>query len=209
MKLFRALQTVALTLGLVVSHLANAAIVPSTAITYVSTPQAGGSVEFKYSIDTTGLATTFDQLTLYFDRGLYESVMIIGVPSAWNAIVVQRDLFLESDGFFDALFARTYTAGDPLIDMFTLQVQLVSGMSESEQRFELLTSDTFTVVAEGFTTRATPVPEPSSLALVLAAWLAAIGTARATAKKSRRVVASATRLCSVDQAGHRAPGEAA
>ena len=209
MKLFRAFQTVALTLGLVVSHLANAAIVPSTAITFVSTPQVDGSVEFKYSIDTTGFDIPFDQLTLYFDRGLYASVSIIDVPTAWDAIVVQRDLVLESDGFFDALFAKTYTATEPLIDMFTLQVQLVSGMSESEQRFELLTSDPLTVVAEGFTTRATPVPEPSSLALVLAAWLAAIGTARAAAKKSRRVVASATRLCSVDQAGHRAPGEAA
>ncbi len=209
MKLFRAVQTVALTLGLVVAHLANAAIMPSTAITYVSTQLGGDAVEYKYTINTAGLETPFDQLTLYFNRDLTESVSIFDMPTAWDAIVVPRDLDLESDGFFDVLFAQTYDKDVPLIDRFTLRVQLVSGMPEREQYFNLLTSATTTVVAEGFTTRGTPVPEPSSLALVLAAWLAAIGTARAAAKRSRREVASATRLCNVDQAGHCAPGAAA
>lgn len=187
MKLFHPVKTLALALGIALSQGAGAAILTSTAITYVSTAQGGGVFEHRYTIDTTGLDTTFDQLSLFFDENQYASISIQQAPTAWDAIVVEGDPFLASDAFFDAIFGQTYDINTPLIDTFTLQVTPAPGMPQRDQYFQLLQSDSTTVVAQGFTSRVTtvPVPEPASLALVLVASLAA-AAARRSGKPTRR-----------------------
>ncbi len=180
MKLLHAAQTLALALGLAVSQLANAAILPSTAITYVSNALGGDVFEHRYTIDTTGLDAAFDQLTLYFNVNQYASVSILQAPALWGTIVVERDEFLGSDAYFDALFAQAYDKNTPLIDTFTLQVTRFPNMPQRDQYFQLLWSDTISVVAEGFTSRVAPVPEPASMALVLAAALAAAASRRSS-----------------------------
>ena len=132
---------------------------------------------WEYSYRVSGVTFTANQgFTIFFDRTLFSQLQ--NPPSFVNAdfdlLVVQPDLALMSNGFYDALALRNAPSlADPFKERF---VWLGPGTPGS-QPFTVYNTD-FSTISQGQTIG---VPEPSSLALLFAA-------ANLLARRARKVV---------------------
>ena len=121
--------------------------------------------------------------SIFFDNLLYSDLTLEAPPPPppgdWDAIVVQPEppSGLDSDGFYDALAL----VSDPTLTGRFLVSFLWSGDgAPGAQRFEIyqLEQDFPRIIEKGQTT---PVPEPSTLLLVVTG----VGLARVLRKRSR------------------------
>ena len=130
--------------------------------------------EYRYQV--TGLTLTVGQgFTIFFDLGLY-TLLQSPPPFAnadFNLLVAQPDLALNSNGFYDALASRNNPS---FADPFTLRFVWLgtAGSTPGAQPYTVYNAD-FTTKSQGQTTN---VPEPSAMALLLAAFGAFVSRKR-------------------------------
>lgn len=103
--------------------------------------------------------------TITFDRTLFTQLQSPPplINSDWEALTLQPDLALSSDGFYDALALR---AAPSLVDDFTLSVVWLGAGTPGAQPFVIYDSS-FAPIAQGQT-----VPEPGISILIVAGFVA-------------------------------------
>lgn len=147
-------------------------------ITYQLTSLGTNSWRYDYALTNNGLSPIFE-FAVFFDYASFSSLALGPTPAAWDAIIVQPDVSLLSDGFLDSLsMASGLAPGDTLSG---LSVTFIStGATPGTQWFTVVDPNTFETLESGMTTAAmtTPVPEPSSLVLLAAGLAALISTLR-------------------------------
>ena len=136
--------------------------------------------EYRYTVSDLTL-TAGQGFTIFFDFHLYKLLQI--PPPFLNAdfdlLVVERDLALSSNGFYDAQALRNAPS---LADPFRVQFVWLGTGTPGAQPYTVHDTD-FSTLSQGQTTN---VPEPTSLALLLAA-------ATLLARQSRAGASPATR----------------
>ena len=144
---------------------------------------------WEYSYQVSGLTLTAGQgFTIFFDFTRF--TLLQSPPPLVNAdfdpLVVQPDLNLSSNGFYDAQALRNNPS---FADPFKLRFVWLgtAGTSPDAQPYTVYNAD-FSTQSQGQTTS---VPEPSALALALfASWLAAPATRRPARGRSHKPLAS-------------------
>ena len=120
---------------------------------------------WEYSYRVSDVTFTANQgFTIFFDRTLYSQLQ--NPPTFVNAdfdlLVVQPDLALMSNGFYDALALRNAPS---LADPFRVKFVWLGPGTPGSQPFTIYNTD-FSTISQGQTIG---VPEPSTLSLLLAA----------------------------------------
>ena len=118
--------------------------------------------------------------TIVFDRTLFSQLQSPPpfVNADWDAISLQPDLLLGSDGFYDALALRNAPS---LADPFKVKVVWLGTGVPASQPFAIYDTN-FQPLVQGQTTS---VPEPGALALLLAAQGATVICNRRPERRSR------------------------
>jgi hypothetical protein len=116
----------------------------------------------------------FQEFSIYFDRLRYSNLSVEGAPADWDAIVLQPDASLQSDGIFDALALDGGLSQAQTITGFRVSFDLADGLAPAAQRFEVFDPLTFSVLESGRTLplNGPAVPEPDTLLLCLGGLLA-------------------------------------
>lgn len=151
--------------ALIVSAGAQASI-----ITYDVTDLGGGAWRYDYTVTNDTLAVPIEQITIYFELGLYTNLRNATAPANWEPLAVDPDSLLPDDGFFDALvldLVASVAPGDTLSGFSVEFDYLPDDLTPGSQLFELLIAP-LTVVDVGFTRLATAVAvsEPGSAPLL-------------------------------------------
>ena len=118
---------------------------------------------WEYSYQVSGLTLTAGQgFTIFSDVNLYALLQSLPpfVNADWDAITVQPDLALHSNGFYDALALRDSPS---FADPFKLRFVWLGTGTPGAQPFTVYNAD-FSTQIQGQTSS---VPEPSALALLL------------------------------------------
>lgn len=153
----------------------------ATTLHYSVSPLKDDIWRYDYTIANIDLPTEFDELTVYFDVGVYESLTYQIAPSGWEPIVIQPETELLSDGFYDALSLVGAPADATPIFGFSVSFVYKGVGTPGAQPFELINSSNFSVIQRGTTQLLGPivrVPEPSTLTLLLSGLLSAACTFR-------------------------------
>ncbi len=104
--------------------------------------------------------------SIYFDSQLYSNLQdpAPSVNTNWDILTFQPDNSLPTAGVYDAL---SLTNGASLADPFVVSFNWLGNGTPGAQAFDIY-DNTFNAVASGFTS---PVPEPSSILLMLSGLL--------------------------------------
>jgi len=152
-----------------------AAAEAQVSITYQATNLADttpGQDLWNYSYNVSGFSFAQSQgFTVFFDQNLYTLLQSPPptVSSDWNAITVQPDLALSSNGFYDAQATR----GSPsLSDPFSVNFVWLGTGIPGAQPFTVYDANFSTLVAGN---TASPVPEPASTVLLFSTLLVVCG----------------------------------
>jgi hypothetical protein len=152
---------ISLLVGAWVALFAN--IASAALIQFGATDLGGERWRYDYVVDNDG-NTPIDELTIFFDLGLYANVAVASAPPGWDAIVVQPDPDLPDDGFFDALaLGQGITAGAGLAG-FSASFDWLGTGTPGEQRYDIVDPQTFATMESGTTTNIVPVPATAMLA---------------------------------------------
>jgi hypothetical protein len=144
-------------------------------ITYDVAQETGNSWVYSYEVTNDG-SEPIEEFTIWFDLDLYSNLSLVSTAGGWDPLVVQRDLALPHDGFFDAL-ADIGAALAPGLSLggFSVRFDFLGLGTPGSQAFDILSTDPFGVIESGVTRpRVVPVSEP----MILVLWmLAALGVA--------------------------------
>lgn len=158
----------------------------ATQINYSAEPIAGSDFRYHYTVTNDSLGLNIDEFTIYFDRNLYNNLVVEASPTDWDPLMVQPDLGIPSDGFFDTLALVAGIAPGDSLGGFTVSFSYLGQGTPGSQPFEILDAN-FTAVDSGVTAlppnNSNSVPEPHGLAL-LAAGMAGLW-ARCSTRKGR------------------------
>lgn len=156
----------------IVMLLAWASMLPASAsITYTVAPQ--GNDVYTYSYDVINeWAATVDEFSIFFDPVLFADLQLASSPMGWDALVIQPDRLLPSDGYVDLLaLSSGLGTGESLTGLsvtFTFLGQGVPGA----QAYHIVDPVTFEIRISGRTENLsappTTVDAPTSAALLLA-----------------------------------------
>ncbi len=125
---------------------------------------------WEYSYQVTGLTLTAGQgFSIFFDLNLYTLLQNPPpfVNTDFDLLVAQPDLALHSNGFYDA---QALVNNPSFADPFKLRFVWLGTRTPGSQPYTVYNAD-FSTQSQGQTTN---IPEPSALALLLAAQGAAI-----------------------------------
>jgi hypothetical protein len=164
--------------------LLSAGVVPvqATVISYEVASLGGNTFEYRYAVSNDTLATDVEEISIFFDADLFENLRVPVARPGWDALVIQPDLALPDDGFYDALALGVGIAPGGSLDGFVVWADFLGGGSPGSQRFEILDPFDFSVLDSGVTSRV-PVggaPEPAT------PWSAAVGFLGMTLLARRR-----------------------
>ena len=167
------------------------ALIQSTAvhaqrIEFDARPLAGNVWQLDYTLINTSPSLIFDEVTVYFEFGRFELISAVANPVGWDPLVIQPELSIPADGFYDVLSLTGPVAFGSTTTGFSITVSFLDAGAPGSQRFELVNSTDFSVVQSGFTVQATAVPEPASLGLAVVG-LTIIGAALRGANKTTNV----------------------
>jgi len=159
----------------------------ATEITFSTESISGVDWRYNYTVANNTLGVAVDEFTIYFDRNLYTNLVLEASPLNWDSLVVQPDLGIPSDGFFDSFaFASGIASGNSLAGFKVTFTYLGLG-APGAQPFEIVDAS-FNTLDTGITTApATPVPEPASY-LLMTAGLAALRLAKSKRSQMRPFV---------------------
>lgn len=111
-------------------------------------------------------AAGINEFTVYFSELLFSNLSIINSPSAWDSLVVQPDLFLNSAGFFDSFNPTALALGNSQSG-FTVGFTFLGQGAPGALSFDALDAD-FNLLSSGATSNAPArVSEPSAFLLMI------------------------------------------
>lgn len=129
---------------------------------------AGTQWESEYTIYGEDGDPPIREFTIFFDVGNYSNLQLLGAPVNWDGIVVDPDIALPAEGFFDALALVEAVNPGAILGGFKLGFDYSGPGAPGRQYFEIIDPETFSTLASGFTERETSgsVPEPGTLLLM-------------------------------------------
>lgn len=151
-----------------VSALLFAPLSHATLIAYSVENIAGSTWRYDYSVTNDTLGADLTEFTIFFERDLYSNLSVAASPAGWDALVIQPDLGLPDDGFFDALGLSGGIAAGGTVSGFSVLFDWLGSSTPSAQLWNVVDSLTFETLETGQTSSDSPVsvPEPGSLALM-------------------------------------------
>jgi hypothetical protein len=140
-----------------------------TTIDYSTSDLGGGVWQYQYSVLNDTLTAPLQELTIYFDYGLYSNVAIPTPKVGWDEITADPALVLGSPqpGFYDAL---SLGGGIPVGGSesgFTVTFDWLGSGVPGSQYFEIPDTSDYSVLLDSGQTTAAAVPEPSVLLLLV------------------------------------------
>jgi hypothetical protein len=135
-------------------------------ITYDVSQESGDSWVYSYEVTNDGSAP-IEEFTIWFDLDLYSNLSLVSTATSWDPLIIERDLALPHDGFFDAL-ADIGSALAPGLSLggFSVRFDFLGAGRPGSQAFDILSVDPFGVIESGFTRpRVVAVSEPTILVL--------------------------------------------
>jgi len=172
-RLFQALIIVLLVVGV-------SATVSATTILYDVRDLGSGKFEYEYSVTNDTLAVDIEEFTIFFDMVLYSNLSLTLTPTGWDPLVIQPDIALPADGFYDALALVSRISPGDTLGGFGVSFDWLGTGTPWSQLFEVVDPTTFETLDSGATI---PVPEPLSI-LLLASGLGGL----AIVKGRRRIL---------------------
>ena len=76
-------------------------------ISYTASNSSGNNWVYQYTVSNPAPSDLIAEFTIWFDQSQYSNLSVISSPATWDSIVIQRDLSIPADGFFDALALGT------------------------------------------------------------------------------------------------------
>ena len=149
---------------------ASAAIITANLIN-----TSGSSWQAEYTVENDTLKSDIEEFTIWFDVGLYENISIVSTPADWSPLVVQPDASIPDGGFYDASISGAGISSGSDLGGFTVEFDWIGGSASMSQFYEIIDPSTFDTLEFGYTdtviettsSTASPIPEPSSIALFL------------------------------------------
>ena len=137
----------------------------STQINYTSTDIGSGRWQYTYDVTNINLTENIKEFSIWFDYGLYSNLSI-ETPNpfavAWDEIIVQPELILKDDGYYDALALNTGISQSQTINGFAVSFDwLGDGVMPGPQFYEIIDPTTYETIDSGWT-----IPEPATLLLL-------------------------------------------
>lgn len=169
------LRRTALYIGAVLAPLSMA---HAGVVDFTTTSLGGNLWRYDYTINNETPSIGFDELTVYFDVNDYELLSSPVAPDGWDPLIIQPDPGIPADGFYDVLKLDGLLGQGVSVSGFSVSFAYLVDGTPGAQSFDLLDSSDFSVVYAGTTTVLSAVPEPASLALMLAGLVGIYGTRR-------------------------------
>ena len=147
----------------------------SPVISYATSNPSGNNWVYQYTVSNPSPSDPIAEFTIWFDRAQYTNLSVIGSPASWDSIVIQRDLSIPADGFFDALALGAGVVVDATLTGFSVGFTYFNIGTPGAQPFEIIDPSTFQATFSGTTVVANsgpggggtnPVDSPSTLALL-------------------------------------------
>jgi hypothetical protein len=125
-----------------------------------------------YQYTVNGIFVAFGGFEVLFDAGRYSLLQdpAPAVNGDWSVVITQPDAGLGTSGLYTA---TALTGAPSLANTFALDFVWLGSGNPGSQPFDVF-DDSFALIAQGSTTArggSTPVPEPTSIALVAAGLL--------------------------------------
>jgi hypothetical protein len=152
----------------------------SATITFGTTNVSGNIWTYDYSVSNNTLTSDIQEFTVFFDMGLYQNLSLAGSPVLWDSIVVQPDLQLPANGFFDSLALAGGIGVGASLSGFSVQFEYLGLGTPGAQPFDIVDPSTFLALESGVTTQV--VPLPAAVWLLFSGMIPLIATA---ARRSR------------------------
>jgi len=138
---------------------------PKTEIRYQTSELGSGRWQYIYDVKNISLTETIEEFTIWFEFGLYENLAIqTPDPPAgnWSEIVIQPELVLQDDGYYDALVLDVGIGVGQTVKGFAVSFDwLGDAVMPGRQFYEIIDPVTFETIDSGYT-----VPEPTTLLLL-------------------------------------------
>ena len=140
---------------------------------------------YSYVIVNSSPTLQFDEVTIYFDVGSFQSLSLAATPAAWDPLVIQPDSAIPADGFLDVIHPGGPVAMGASFSGFSIDLAYLGTGTPGAQRFELYDSSDFSLRYVGETTLQdiSPVPEAPTLALLLVGLAAGAKTVKRRASR--------------------------
>jgi len=144
----------------------------------------GNQFQYNYTVINSDFAHGIEEISIYFELGLYENLAVSSSPLGWDSIVFQPDPLLPDDGIFDSISLAgqpdAIALGESLYG-FSVSFDWLGGEAmPGSQLFEVLDPYSYETLASGSTS---PVPLPGSLALLCSGVLAVASVAQRKRKE--------------------------
>ena len=136
-----------------------------TEVAYSTNDLGGGRWEYVYDITNISLAPPIEELTIYFDFGLYDNLEVTTpeTPPEWTQIVWQVEPVLNDPGGYDALANAANIAIDvgETLSGFSVSFDWLGTGEPGSQFYEIIDPIDFDTIDSGWT-----VPEPGTVFLL-------------------------------------------
>lgn len=157
--------------------LTMAAILPAAQaadIQFSATPLGGTSWRYDYVVTNNDLPA-LDEFSILFEAGTFAELAVAASPPGWSTIVLQP--VNGTGGLFDALALNESLPLGGSIGGFSVTFQFLAAGTPGAQPFMIIDpfSEGSPVIQEGMTR---PIPEPQTLALLLAGLVPVVALAR-------------------------------
>lgn len=141
----------------------------ASTVQYAVNNITGNTWQYDYTVINDSLTADIEEVTIYFDLGVFANLNLPVAPGGWDALVIQPDPALPDDGFYDALALGPAIAPGDQLGGFSVQFDYLGAGTPGSQFFEIVNPQDFSNPLDtGFTTL---VPLPASLWLFCAGLL--------------------------------------
>lgn len=134
-------------------------------ITYDVSSIGGNRWEYFYTVTNDSLSSDIKEFSINFTSDKYKNLSVGLKPSDWDALVIQPDNALASDGYYDALVDTTGIALNSKLGGFSVLFDYVGSGKPGSQSFDVLNPVTFETLESG--TTVSNIPLPSSYTMFL------------------------------------------
>jgi hypothetical protein len=140
-------------------------------VSYVRSDLGGGHWKYTYAVSNTS-PLAINELAITFGRDRYRNLRVATpnpTAGAWSELVVQPDLILQDDGYYDALSLTGGIWPGGMVHGLSVEFDWLGGGQPGAQPFDIVDPLTFASQYSGMT-----VPEPTSLVLLSLGTLATL-----------------------------------
>lgn len=132
-------------------------------IQFTATPLGGTSWRYDYVVTNDDLPA-LDQFSIFFEAASFANLVVSASPAGWSSIALQPDN--GADGLFDSLALVDSLPQDASVGGFSVTFTFLAQGTPGSQPFAVIDPfDGGKILQEGVTR---PIPEPQTLALLLA-----------------------------------------